>query len=346
KLLIEYHHPKRALIFCNTKRMVDDLAATLSQGGFKAVAIHGDMRQTQRTSVMNEFKSGRTNILIATDVAARGIDVEDVEAVFNFDIPQEYEYYIHRIGRTGRAGKEGASYTLAANRNQLARIREIERYVGAPIEEKPVPSLENIAEQKMEFFAKEIKSRIDEGIDDGWKTFIENLVEDGYSLEDIAASLCTKIQNKNKRLVAVRNVSSFGGRKQTGNGQGRCWVRVNIGSSAKIGPNFIVGAIVDATGINPSKIGKINIFPEHTDVDMFEADAQTVISGTKNLKIKGKPVNFVLANNNTGDKKFGGGNRGKNYSKPYNSTRRNDKSGSSYRGDRDSRPSYKRNKPQ
>ncbi|MEG1822683.1 MAG: DEAD/DEAH box helicase, partial [Clostridiales bacterium] len=88
KLLIEYHHPKRALIFCNTKRMVDDLAATLSQGGFKAVAIHGDMRQTQRTSVMNEFKSGRTNILIATDVAARGIDVEDVEAVFNFPLPK------------------------------------------------------------------------------------------------------------------------------------------------------------------------------------------------------------------------------------------------------------------
>ncbi|MEG0804598.1 MAG: DEAD/DEAH box helicase, partial [Pygmaiobacter sp.] len=101
KLLLEYHRPKRALIFCNTKKMVDELCADLCDDGFKASGLHGDLKQSQRNTVMNEFKSGRAPILIATDVAARGIDVEDVEAVFNYDIPQEYEYYIHRIGRTG-----------------------------------------------------------------------------------------------------------------------------------------------------------------------------------------------------------------------------------------------------
>lgn len=298
KLLIEFHRPKRALIFCNTKRMVDDLAATLREGGFKAVAIHGDMRQAQRTAVMNEFKSGHTNILIATDVAARGIDVEDVEAVFNFDIPQEYEYYIHRIGRTGRAGKEGAAYTLAANRNQVLRVKEIEKYINAPIVEKAVPSLESIAERRMSTFAEEIIEVIDEGIDEGWHSFVNSLCERGYTPEDVAAALCIRMQQKNKRLATVRNVASFGGRKQTGAASGRRWIRVNIGSSSKIGPNFIVGAIVEATGMPAAKIGKINIFPDHTDIDLAEKDAKAVVDNSKNLRIKGKKVYFTWSESN------------------------------------------------
>lgn len=318
KLLLEYHRPKRALIFCNTKRMVDELATTLSQGGFKAVAIHGDMRQAQRTAVMNEFKSGRTNLLIATDVAARGIDVEDVEAVFNFDIPQEYEYYIHRIGRTGRAGKEGAAYTLAANRNQVERVKEIERYIAAPIKDKAVPSLESIAEKRMDSFAEEIISLIDEGIDDGWRNFVEELSEKGYATEDVAAALCCRIHKSNKRLASVRNVASFGGRRTSQNAPGRRWIRVDIGSTSKIGPNFIVGAIVDATGMPASKIGKINIFPDHTDIDLAERDAKAVIDTAKNLRIKGKPVSFSWCEpDNTGkgsrrNQKPGGYDRGRN----------------------------------
>lgn len=322
KLLIEYHRPKRALIFCNTKRMVDELATTLCQGGFKAVAIHGDMRQAQRTAVMNEFKSGRTNLLIATDVAARGIDVEDVEAVFNFDIPQEYEYYIHRIGRTGRAGKEGAAYTLAANRNQVERVKEIERYIAAPITDKAVPSLESIAEKRMDSFAEEIIALIDEGIDDGWRSFVEDLAEKGYAAEDVAAALCCRIHKSNKRLASVRNVASFGGRRTSQNAPGRRWIRVNIGSTSKIGPNFIVGAIVDATGMPASRIGKINIFPDHTDIDLGERDAKAVIDTAKNLRIKGKSVNFSWCEGeNTGkgsrrNQKSGNYDRGRNsYSK-------------------------------
>ncbi|MDO4542178.1 MAG: DEAD/DEAH box helicase [Bacillota bacterium] len=320
KLLLEYHRPKRALIFCNTKRMVDDLAEALNKSGFKAAAIHGDMRQAQRTSVMNEFKSGRSNILIATDVAARGIDVEDVEAVFNFDIPQEYEYYIHRIGRTGRAGKEGAAYTLAANRNQVERVREIERYIAAPIVEKAVPSLENISARRMDSFAEEIISLIDEGIDEGWHDFVTDLTEKGYAPEDVAAALCGRAQKKNQRLAAVRNVASFGGRRQGQAASGRRWIRVNIGSASKIGPNFIVGAIVDATGIQASKIGKINIFSDHTDIELSERDAKMVIDNTGDLRIKGKAVCFTWAEpglkpktKRQGQKTGGNWNRGERY---------------------------------
>lgn len=300
KLLIEYHRPKRALVFCNTKKMVDELCASLCEGGFRAAGLHGDLKQSQRNTVMSEFKSGRANILIATDVAARGIDVEDVEAVFNYDIPQEYEYYIHRIGRTGRAGKAGASHTLVANRNQLMRLREIERYIGAQISEQPVPSLESIAEHRMTDFADDLRSRLTDGVDDGWRDFVHSLVEEGFAAEDIAAVLCERAQSRNKRLASVRNVTSISssGKKSFGiqaAAPGRCWVRTTIGSDAKIGPNFIVGAIVEGTGLPASSIGKINIYSDHTDIDLANEDADRVITEMKNAKIKGRAVSFSKA---------------------------------------------------
>ena len=126
-LLLHAQQPKLSIIFCNTKKMVDELGRYLGEHGFQASALHGDMKQDMRTSVMNSFKSGRTPILIATDVAARGIDVDDVDAVYNFDIPQDFEYYIHRIGRTGRAKREGVSYLLVMEDDQK-RLKNILRY--------------------------------------------------------------------------------------------------------------------------------------------------------------------------------------------------------------------------
>ncbi|MEG0616855.1 MAG: DEAD/DEAH box helicase [Oscillospiraceae bacterium] len=307
KLLIEYHKPKRALVFCNTKKMVDELVTELGAGGFHVSGLHGDLKQSQRNSVMADFKSGRVNILVATDVAARGIDVDDVEAVFNYDIPQEYEYYIHRIGRTGRAGKKGASYTLAANRGQVSRVREIERYIGAHIEEKPVPSLESIAQHRSGEFGAEIRRMVDENEGYEWLQFIQAIEKDGYSAQDIAAVLYAKLQNKNKRLATVRNVRAI----VTGDHRnaavrteaGRAWVRVDIGSDAKIGPNFIVGAIVEATGLAASAIGKINIFADHTDIELARDDAAQVAAEMKDAKIKQQKVSFSMVEEKFGSKK-------------------------------------------
>ena len=124
--LLEYYQPKLTLIFCNTKKKVDELADLLKQQGFQAEGLHGDLSQAQRDVAMNRFRNGGASILIATDVAARGIDVDDVEAVINYDIPQDIEYYVHRIGRTGRAGRKGRSFTFA-NSREIGKIREIER---------------------------------------------------------------------------------------------------------------------------------------------------------------------------------------------------------------------------
>ena len=125
--LLDMYDPSLSLVFCNTKRKVDELVADLKGRGYFAEGLHGDMKQSQRDRVMNGFRNGRTDILVATDVAARGIDVDDVEAVFNYDVPQDDEYYVHRIGRTGRAGREGRAFTLVVGK-EIYKLKDIQRY--------------------------------------------------------------------------------------------------------------------------------------------------------------------------------------------------------------------------
>ena len=185
--LLEYYQPKLCLIFCNTKRKVDELSEVLKNAGFQAEGLHGDMSQHQRDVAMNRVRNGSTNILIATDVAARGIDVDDVEAVINYDIPQDNEYYVHRIGRTGRAGRTGRSFTFAGGR-ELYRIREIERVCRTTIEEKKLPGA-----------AKVLKAKADKYLNHAWelhehedmelmKSFIQRkMEEEGCDALEIAA---------------------------------------------------------------------------------------------------------------------------------------------------------------
>jgi len=142
--LLRRDQPKRALVFCNTKRMVDMLMEMLVPQGIDADALHGDMRQSLRTKVMDDFKKGETAVLIATDVAARGIDVDDIDVVYNYDVPMENEAYVHRVGRTARAGKEGLAYSLIGDLEQLWKIWEIASFVDAPIEEMDPPDISGI----------------------------------------------------------------------------------------------------------------------------------------------------------------------------------------------------------
>lgn len=152
--LLDYYNPKRSLIFCNTKRMVDELADNLKGRGYFAEGLHGDLNQYQRDKVMQGFRNGRTEILIATDVAARGIDVNNVEAVFNYDVPQDIEYYVHRIGRTGRAGKKGRAFTLVVGR-EIYKLREIEKICKTKIKNRLIPTVSDITESKAENILKQ-----------------------------------------------------------------------------------------------------------------------------------------------------------------------------------------------
>ncbi len=186
--LIDYYDPKRALIFCNTKRMVDELTEHLKARGYEVEGLHGDLTQGQRDTVMNLFRGGNINILIATDVAARGIDVNDVEAVYNYDVPEDIEYYVHRIGRTGRAGKTGRSFTLVVGR-EAYKIRDIERVCHTKIKERKVPNAADITSRKAEKILKEAMAVIEkEDISRATEYILDAVALGQYSATQIAAA--------------------------------------------------------------------------------------------------------------------------------------------------------------
>ena len=147
--IIDIYGYQLVIVFCNTKRMVDEVTSSLLTRGFIVEALHGDMKQMQRDRVMNRFRTGTINILVASDVAARGLDIEDVDVVFNYDVPTDHEYYVHRVGRTGRAQKEGLAITLVTNREKYA-LRDIVSYSKATITKMEVPSLEKVMNIRIE----------------------------------------------------------------------------------------------------------------------------------------------------------------------------------------------------
>lgn len=179
---------KLALVFCNTKRMCDNLVQDLQSRGFSADALHGDMSQNVRDKVMQKFRSGQIEMLVATDVAARGLDVENVDVVFNYDIPQDPEYYVHRIGRTGRAGRSGMAITFSSGRGRK-RIRFIEKIIRTRLKPLPMPSVREVQISKMDKHIDELFDTLNAG---GLREYIEQLepiAESGFTPIEIAAAL-------------------------------------------------------------------------------------------------------------------------------------------------------------
>ncbi|MES2732781.1 MAG: DEAD/DEAH box helicase [Bacteroidota bacterium] len=186
--LIDFYNLKLMLVFCNTKLKVDELVEEMQVRGFQAEGLHGDLRQAQRNNVMAKFRAGTINILVATDVAARGIDVDDVDAVFNFDIPLDEEYYVHRIGRTGRAGRAGRAFTFVVGR-EMNRLREIQAYTKVKIERGVIPSFEDIVGVKKAKFIDKVKEAIQEGELDIYQEMLSQLNHAGFTTPDVVAAL-------------------------------------------------------------------------------------------------------------------------------------------------------------
>lgn len=213
--LLEYHQPKLTLIFCNTKKMVDDLAERLKKKGYQAEGLHGDLSQNQRDTVMNRFRNGAASILIATDVAARGIDVDDVEAVINFDIPQDIEYYVHRIGRTGRAGRSGKAFTLLSGRESY-RIRDIERVCKTTIEEKKLPTAAEATRAKARKVLSDVcKVREDYDLSQMTALIERKMEKESCTASEIAAAFLKFYMGDDLRDIPEeeRNIRRFHGRE-------------------------------------------------------------------------------------------------------------------------------------
>lgn len=186
--LIDIYNVKSSLVFCNTKKGVDQLVETLKTRGYLVDGLHGDMKQRQREQVMSRFRKGDIETLVATDVAARGIDVENIEVVFNYDIPQDEESYVHRIGRTGRAGREGMALTFASGRD-IRKIKSIQKHTNVKIIRKKIPSQSDVEDIRAEMLSQRVKEAIDAGHMGEYIHWVENLLEEDYVSVDVAAAL-------------------------------------------------------------------------------------------------------------------------------------------------------------
>ncbi|SKB72778.1 DEAD/DEAH box helicase [Dyadobacter psychrophilus] len=205
--LIDMHHLKSLLVFCNTKRKVDEIVEDLQLRGYASEGIHGDLRQQQRSNVMSKFKAGVTTILVATDVAARGIDVSGLDGVINFDIPLDEEYYVHRIGRTGRAGLSGKAFSLVA-RDEKYRLKSIEGFTKVKIEKGVIPSYEDIVGVRKARFVESISASIKESDDQElFGDVLEMLHHAGYSTEQVVGAMAKQIMGVQKNEYADANLA-------------------------------------------------------------------------------------------------------------------------------------------
>lgn len=292
KLLLIAYEPKLSMVFCNTKKMVDELTEALVSKGFKAAGLHGDMKQASRTQVLSAFKSGSINVLIATDVAARGIDVEGVDCVFNYDLPQDNEYYIHRIGRTGRAGKSGAAYTIISGRKQFYELKNIASFIKADIARAELPGRDEIVARKAAHVNEKILSAVESGKYESCRADVQKLMESGLSAEDIAVALLGMRLSKDTKnipeIISVpRDNGGKGGRYQKG---GKVKLEISAGRFSRLAPNFVLGALVDATGMPGKSFGKIDIYDKFTTVEVPEADTEHVLDSMTGTKINGQKI--------------------------------------------------------
>lgn len=284
--IIDVVEPKKAIIFCNTKKKVDTLIDILKSKSYKAESLHGDIKQSQRDRIMKKLKSGDIKILVATDVAARGIDVKDLELVINYDIPQELEYYVHRIGRTGRNGKDGVAYTFYTGKEKM-KLREIEKYANTKIKPGKIPTLKEVDEVKN----RKVFDRIEEIIQkQEYKNveIIKTLLDKNYELEDISKALITMLLTEKGN---EETEYSF-----TPDEKGNVRLFFNVGKKDKIMVKDIVGCIKAHTALNSDTIGRINLLDNFSFVDVPANYVDEVMRNVKGQLIKDKKVNIEIAN--------------------------------------------------
>lgn len=305
--VLDVYNYKLSIVFCNTKKRVDDLTDMLQARGYMCDKIHGDMKQTLRMNVINKFKRGDIEILVATDVAARGLDIDNVEAVFNYDMPSHEEYYVHRIGRTGRAGKEGVSYTFITSRDYHL-LRNISRYTKSEIKPHPIPKIADIETVKRNAFWERVKEKIESGLDRKYVDLIEEL-SDEFTVIEIAAALfqmeleqeakneIDSVDNNRKYVVrGEKKKVEVKHKGQKSRSQGNMVrLHMNVGNKQGVKPRDIVGAIANEASIDGKAIGNVEIFDTFTFVEIPDSQVKRVLDRMDQRMIKGKPVSLEVA---------------------------------------------------
>ena len=304
--LILIHKPKKSIIFCNTKRMVEALELEIAQRGYKVDSLHGDMRQSSRDNVMKKFRNGTIDVLIATDVAARGLDVSDIDLVFNYDLPQQAEYYVHRIGRTARAGKKGASFTFVTSRD-YPKFKEIEKYANIKMEKMKLPTKSDVEKESLDnLFDKVNKNIIRAEDQENYTEVLNKLLAEGHSLYDISASLLKMVkESTNKTNIKDLDRVDYGkgfemsresdSSKRKSKDKGMKKIKgpkifINKGKRDGLDSRDIIKLLGKHTDINPSDIGRINIMPNFSFVEIPKKMIKDAIRDIDGKSLKGKSI--------------------------------------------------------
>lgn len=291
--LIDAKNIKLGLVFCNTKKRVDELTGSLQTRGYSAEALHGDMKQTERDRVMTKFRKGNIDILVATDVAARGIDVNNIEAVFNYDIPSDEEYYVHRIGRTGRAGKKGVSYSFVFGRD-IFKLKDIQRYTKSEILPMQPPSISDVEVVKLDSAVNQVLNLLEEGGYSKYNKVIEKILtesDDATSLD--VASVLFKLAFD--ELDRNYENSDFDDDTTVYRKEGMTRLFFNVGTLDNIQPKNIVQAIASKSSLSGKLIGAIDIHKQFTFVEIPAEYADEVMDAMRDFTHKGRKVSIEKA---------------------------------------------------
>jgi ATP-dependent RNA helicase DeaD len=313
--ILDFEMPSLAIIFCRTKSEVDALGERLVARAFPAETLHGDLSQVQRDRVMSRFRSGQVELLVATDVAARGLDIEHISHVINYDIPLDPEIYVHRIGRTGRAGRTGAAVTLVTPRERRL-LRYIERVTGAPIQRVRLATIADVIARRRESFKETLRETIEQGGLETYQIMAEQLGEE-YSPTDLAAAafrllLGDQVEADEDKLAAAepseeegrtrpRRESEYGeeraprGRRDFGPERGMTRLYLDIGRDDGVRPSDIVGAIANEANIPGRAIGAIDLFEHFAFVEVPSNLSERVMRALKRSTIRGRKISPSIA---------------------------------------------------
>ena len=308
--LLDFYSFKHIMIFCNTKAMVDELSLFLKKSGFKVEGLHGDLKQQSRDKVMNEFRDSVINILIATDVAARGIDIDDIDCVINYDVPYENDLYVHRIGRTGRAGEAGIAITIATNHSK-GRIRELEAFTKSKMNVHEIPSLKDLENMHQKNLYLSIKDSIEKNNDNIiYDKMILSLSKLDTNPIPLIRGLISMIDSKKREYPEIEvykqkekrlnNNSKNSGPKNKKKDRKEAKkdtnpfvsIRINLGEEDRVRPNQLVNLFHDELKIHREHFGKIKINKKYTIIDIKKEALRFLNS--KKIKLNGKTINIFL----------------------------------------------------
>ncbi|MBU8907366.1 DEAD/DEAH box helicase [Desertibacillus haloalkaliphilus] len=287
--IIDSEDIELGIIFCRTKKGVSELTEALQARGYMADGLHGDLTQMQRDSVMKKFRDSTIEFLIATDVAARGIDVDNVSHVINYDIPQDPESYVHRIGRTGRAGRHGLALTLVTPR-EMKHLRSIESEIKMAIPSQNVPTIEEVVEKQQESWKKQIINTINDEKDmQLFEPLVKEILAD-YPPEKVVAALMKMTFSSDSTFED--DGYNFG---ETGGAKGMVRFFINVGRNVNMTPKILIDEISELVGIPGKAIGRIDIFDKFTFVEVPEEVAPFVYEALRYSRINGARVNLEPA---------------------------------------------------